>query len=86
MAAAMSRPSSEDLLVGLIALALVPLAARRLWGGLRHGRLPVYRSYLDREESRSKFMVLLALHGLTLVLVALVAADLLLGLGLRERL
>jgi hypothetical protein len=82
----MSWPRSEDLLVGLIALALVPLAARRVWRGLREGRLPIYRSYLIRDENRSKFAVLLVLHALTLVLVALVAADLLLGLGLREKL
>ena len=86
MAGPLNMPSSEDLLVGLIALALVPLAARRVWRGLREGRLPVYRSYLTREESGSRFAVLLALHVLTLVLVAVVAADLLLGLGLRERL
>jgi hypothetical protein len=82
----MSWPRSEDLLVGLVALALVPLAARRVWRGLREGRLPIYRSYLSRDENRSKFAVLLVLHALTLVLVALVAADLLLGLGLREKL
>jgi hypothetical protein len=82
----MSAPSSEDLLVGLVALALVPLVALRAWRGLRDGRLPIYRSYLEREQSRSKFAVLLGLHVLTLLLVALVAADLLLGLGMRERL
>jgi hypothetical protein len=82
----MSAPSSEDLLVGLVALALVPLVALRAWRGLRDGRLPIYRSYLEREENRSKFTVLLGLHLLALILVVLVAADLLLGLGLREAL
>jgi hypothetical protein len=76
----------EDLLVGLFAVALVPLIALRLHRGLRDGRLPVYRTHLRREENRAKFAVLLAAHGLTLLLVAVVAADLLLGLGLRERL
>jgi len=76
----------EDLLVGLFALALVPLIAWRLYRGARDGRLPVYRTHLRREENRAKFGVLMAMHGLTLVLVAVVAADLLLGLGLRHRL
>lgn len=81
----MSR-APEDLLVGLFALALVPLIAWRLHRGLRDGRLPVYRTYLRREENRAKFAVLLAVHALTLLVVAVVAADLLLGLGLRHRL
>ena len=76
---------SEDLLVGLIALALVPLIGWRILRGLRSGRLPVYRSYLAREESRAKFSVLLALHGLTLVAAAVISADLLLGLDLLGR-
>jgi hypothetical protein len=76
----------EELLVGLFALALLPLIALRIRRGLREGRLPVYRTYLGREESGSRFGVLLVLHALSFVLVALVAADLLLGLGLREAL
>lgn len=82
----MSPARPEDLIVGLICLALLPLIANRIVRGVRHGRLPVYRTYLDKEESGSKFAVLLALHALSLILVAAVAADLLLGLGLRERL
>jgi hypothetical protein len=76
----------EDLVVGLFALALVPLIALRIWRGLRDGRLPIYRTHHEREDSRSKFAVLLVLHALTLLLMLTVAADLLLGLGLRERL
>jgi hypothetical protein len=79
-----SRP--EELLVGLVALALLPLIAWRIARGLRDGRLPLYRTYLNRAESRARFAVLLGLHGLSLVLVAFVAADLLLGLGLRDML
>ena len=81
----MSR-TPEDLIVGLFALALVPLIAMRLVRALREGRAPVYKTYLRREESGSKFYVLLVLHALSLVLVAVVAADLLLGLGLRDAL
>ena len=75
---------SEDIFVGLVALALLPLIAMRIARGLREGRLPVYRTYLERGESEAKFKVLLALHALSFVVVAVLAADLLFGLGLRE--
>lgn len=73
----------ENLLVGLVALALLPLIGLRIWRGLRDGRLPVYRTYLSREENAAKFGFLLSLHALSFLVVAMVAADLLLGLGLR---
>ena len=76
----------EKLLVGLLALALVPLIGLRLWRGLRDGRLPLYRTYVTREAGRGKFAFLLALHALSLVVVAGIAADLLLNLGIREAL
>lgn len=75
-----------DLLVGLIGLALLPPIALRLWRGLRDGRLPLYRSYVSRADGEGKFAFLLALHALSLVLVAGIAADLLLNLGIREKL
>ena len=78
--------AGEETLVGLIALALLPLIALRIWRGLRDGRLPVYRTYLRREQSGAKFALLLVLHSAAFLLIALAAADLLLGLGLRERL
>jgi hypothetical protein len=78
--------SGENLLVGLVALALLPLIGLRLYRGLRDGRLPVYRTYVVRDENGSKFAVLLGLHALTLLLIALAAADLLFHLGLREML
>lgn len=86
MAPLLTAPGAENLLVGLIALVLAALIARRIWRGQRDGRLPIRRTYLTREESRAKFAVLLALHALTLVLLLLIAADLLLGLGLRNAL
>jgi hypothetical protein len=73
-----------DLLVGLVGLALLPLIGLRLWRGLRDGRLPLYRGYVTRSDGQGKFAVLVGLHALTLILVAGIAADLLLGLGLRE--
>ena len=77
---------SEEMFVGLVALALIPLIVWRIVRGLRDGRLPLYRTYLDREAGAGRFNALLAMHLLSLVLVAAIAADLLLNLGLRERL
>lgn len=75
---------SEDLLVGLIGLALLPMIAWRIRRGLREGRLPLYRTYVGRDESGGRFAALLGLHALSFVVVAIVAADLLLDLGLRD--
>ena len=77
-------PNGENLLVGLIALALVPLIGARVLRGLRSGRLPLYRTYIDQDRDRTKFNALLALHIVSLLLVAFIAADLILGLGFRE--
>ena len=78
---------SEELFVGLVALGLIPLITMRILRGLRDGRLPVYRAYLSRDEAGAgRFNALLAAHVLSLLLAAVIAADLLLGLGLRERL
>ena len=82
----MTTSVSEDLLVGLIGLALLPLIAWRIIRGLREGRLPVYRTYLDRGEAEGRFRLLLAVHGLSFLVVAVISADLLFGLGLREKL
>ena len=78
--------AGEDLLVGMIAVALLPLIAWRVRRGLKEGRLPLYRTYLSRDEAGSKFAVLLALHALSFALVALIAADLIFQLGLKEAL
>ena len=77
---------SEGLFVGVIALALLPVIGWRIVRGLRDGRLPVYRTYLNRDEAPGKFNALLALHALSFVLIAAIAADLLLNLGLRAAL
>ena len=82
----MGGRSADELLVGFVALALVPLIGLRIARGLRDGRLPLYRTQIERAQGRGKFAFLLALHALSLVLVAGIAADLLLNLGLREAL
>ena len=80
-------PRPDDLIIGLISLVLLPLIAWRIVRGLREGRLPVYRTSLSRDEvGNARFNTLLALHALSFVLIGVVAADLLLGLGLRDAL
>ena len=76
----------EDVFVGIVALALVPLIGWRILRGLRSGRLPLYRSSISREAGSGRFNLLLVLHGLSLLLVAVAAADLLFNLGLKDRL
>jgi hypothetical protein len=77
---------NENVLVGLVALALVPLIAMRIVRGMRDGRLPLYRTYLERKSGRAKFNFLLALHALSLIAIAIVAADLLFNTGLLDAL
>ena len=76
----------ENILVGLIALALVPVIGWRIWRAIKYGQLPLYRTRIDRSVGAAKFNFLLGLHVLVMLLIAVVAADLLLGLGLKERL
>jgi len=78
--------STENLLVGLIALALLPVTAWRIWRGVKQGELPLYKTRIGRSAGAGKFNFLLGLHALIFLLIAVVAADLLLGLGLKERL
>jgi len=75
----------DNLVMGSLALLLVPLIGWRIYRGLRDGRLPLYRTYVERGAG-SRFGVLFVLHAVSLLLVGTIAADLLLGLGLKERL
>ena len=77
----------ENLLVGLIALALVPVIGWRIWRGIKYGQLPLYRTRIDRGTAgAAKFNFLLGLHVLVMLLIAVIAVDLVFGLGLKERL
>ena len=82
----MNAGRPEELFVGFVALVLVPVIALRILRGLRTGRVPLYRTSILREDDRAKFGFLLALHTASLLLIALVAVDLLLGLRLKESL
>jgi uncharacterized membrane protein len=69
---------SDDLLVGIIGLALLPWIGWTLHRGLRAGRLPIGRTYVRRDERRGAFNMLLALYAMAAVVVAYIALDLLL--------
>ena len=77
---------SEDLLVGLVALAMAPAIAWTIRRGLRSGRLPIGRAYVHRDERAAAFNLLLGLYALSALLMAGISADLLLHLGWREAL
>ena len=73
---------SEDFLVGLVALGLVPWILWTLSRGLRNGRLPIGRAYLDRTERRGAFYTLLFFYVAAALLMGAIAAELLLNLEL----
>ena len=78
--------SSQDMLVGGIAAVVAGMILNRIVRGLREGRLPVYRTYIDRDAGAAKYNTVLGLHVLSLIAVAWIALDLLLGLNLKEAL
>jgi hypothetical protein len=82
----MTISRSEDLLFGLAALALVPAIAFMMRRGLRAGRMPIGRAYVRRDERPGGFNALIGLYAAAMILLAVMAADLLLNLGLRSAL
>ena len=72
---------SEDVLVGLVALGLVPWIIWTLRRGLREGRLPIARSYVTRKDRPAAFRLLLALYVAAALMIAYIAFDLLIGKG-----
>jgi hypothetical protein len=68
---------SEETLVGIVALAVVPWIAWTLRRGLRDGRLPIFRSYVDRSERPTAFGVLFIFFVGAAVLMTFIAFDLL---------
>ena len=71
---------SENVLVGLIAAAVVPWISWTLSRGLRDGKLPIGRAYVHRHERRGAFNLLLALYIVAALMAAIIALDLLFGL------
>lgn len=81
----MTTSLSEDLLVGLVALGLVPWTVWTVIRGLRQERLPIGRAYVGRDR-RGAFHVLLAFYLLAGLMAAVIAVDLLFGISIRQAL
>ena len=76
--------SGENVLVGIMALLAAAALALRVVQAVRTGRVPLYRSRVSRAETgAAKFNALVALNVAVRVGLIVIAADLLLGLGLR---
>ena len=77
---------AEEMLVGALCLLLALVNAWRLWGALRKGEIPLYRTRVRRAEmGTAKFGAAVAINFALLAVLLVIAADLMLGLGLRER-
>ena len=72
--------SPDELLVGLICLAVVPWLALRLRRGLAEGKLPIGRAYVLRAERAGAFHVLFGVYMLAALGMAFIGLDLLFGL------
>jgi hypothetical protein len=81
----MTTSPSEEMLVGLMALGLVPWTAWTVIRGLRQNRLPIGRGYVSRDRPGA-FHVLLAFYLLAGLLAAVISMDLLLSLDIRNAL
>jgi hypothetical protein len=74
----------EDLLLGGVCALLAIVLALRIVRAFRTGVIPLYRTRLNRAEAgEGKFFALVAINAALMLLLAGIAADLLLGLGLR---
>lgn len=74
----------EELFIGAICAVLALMILRRIAGALRSGEVPLYRTRLHRAEAgEARFWGLVLVNVALFVLLFVIAADLLLGLGLR---
>ena len=72
---------SEDALVGIVAIGVLPWIGWTLRRGLREGRLPILRSHVVRAERPGPFFLLFGLYAA--IAMAVIGLDLLFGLDLR---
>ena len=81
----MTTIANEDLIVGIVALGLLPWIAWTLTRGLRAGRLPIGRGHILRAERPGAFIALLCLYIVAALLITAIALDLLfhIDIGLR---
>lgn len=74
----------DDMMVGVIALLVVPYLILRVAKALRSGEVPLYRTRLSRAEAgAAKFNLLVALNMIGAIILAVIGVDLLFGLGLK---
>jgi hypothetical protein len=75
-----------ELIVGVGCAILALLLVLRIGRALRTGEVPLYRTRLTRAEAgNARFWTLLGINVLAFVAMFVIAADLILGLGLRAR-
>jgi hypothetical protein len=76
----------EEVLVGGLVLVLALINMWRIRTALRHGEIPLYRTRLRKADmGKGKFAALVALNVVVVGVLLVIAADLILGLGLRGR-
>jgi hypothetical protein len=75
--------SRSDVLVGIVALAVVPWILWIIHRGLRDGRLPIGRGEVFRNERAAPFAVLLGFYALAALGMTYVGLDLIFGIGRR---
>jgi len=81
----MTISRSEDLLVGIVAAAVVvPWTTWTVARGLRDGRLPIGRSYVRRDERAGPFWVLFTFYVAAASMAVFISLDLLFGPTLRK--
>ncbi len=74
----------DDMLVGAIALLVVPFLLLRVAKALRSGEVPLYRTRLSRAEvGAAKFNFLVALNAIGAIILTVIGIDLIFGLGLK---
>ena len=67
---------SEELLVAIVSLGLVPWIIWTVRRGLSSGMLPIGRSHVRRDERPQAFNILLGVYGLVALLALYIAFDL----------
>ena len=74
----------EEMLVGIVALVLALVVGWRIRTAMREGVVPLYKVRKSRSEmGEARFMTLVFLNVAAALLLTVIAADLILDLGLR---
>ena len=76
----------ENVLVGGLCLVLAFIMAKRMREALQAEEMPLYRTRMRKADvSAAKYKAMVVLNAALVVVIAVVGADLLLGLNLRGR-